>query len=830
MCIIKLRIQGKMHKSNLKYKSNLYVLKEDFRHNDKEFFSKIDDPDLLYFYKYRKQLDTHCFSEMQKRIVAERSICSNLKYPDPCWGKKGDDYICKCVNIDCKELDNCRKNIPLEDEEYKNFAPEKNVPIDYEYTGVAKDIFYYPVKTSFADEYDSYNPIEIPYEEYEQTVNTDKNSVIWDDSPELVNVQEESAKEIEEYNYANENEPEDEILDISFEQQAGEFRIVEQEEIIKASIDKGFLVNAGPGVGKTYTLIQKINDLVTNQDADPEGIVVLSFTNAVVNEIKTRLKDFVRAGGKRSLNNVDICTFNSFAGRINYYEYDSNEDNNKKYHRSSSYTESVIQAAEFLKNNPDILEGNKYFLIDEIQDLTNSLAYFVLEILKACKKQKISFTLFGDTCQAIYDFEDDTVTNIKMTSSNFYSAAKEMFEAKDLVELRNINHRQTEKLANLTSDYRKEILNDNKSELKYVLRDISNDIAKRPLNEICIAIESCTDNQKFAILTSNNGQALNYASALRKKKVNFTINPSGENDRRSFTYAPWIASVFYGYEKENMYFDDFVQIVQNKKIQLYDANNKEIGKDYIEVFWDSLTKSSNVLNIKDFLEKLYIKSKEIDSKTVMYLPKPSLLEVSTIHKAKGREFDQVAVDMNFYKFITGSSERIYKPEGDPYQHRKMYVALTRPKKNISLLLEPETLEKVGYKKNKKIWYKGPEMHPVAIGILEKYISYDEFSDDYEIVRQKIKNNTEIRLTRSSKDNFYHIECKINRNWIDIGKMTSELTDSVKDLLHHKKNNLTLPVISKLYVNKKFTYLRRNKDKNGTITPVTGISFTGFGEF
>lgn len=91
-----------MHKSNLKYKSNLYVLKEDFRHNDKEFFSKIDDPDLLYFYKYRKQLDTHCFSEMQKRIVAERSICSNLKYPDPCWGKKGDDYICKCVNIDCK--------------------------------------------------------------------------------------------------------------------------------------------------------------------------------------------------------------------------------------------------------------------------------------------------------------------------------------------------------------------------------------------------------------------------------------------------------------------------------------------------------------------------------------------------------------------------------------------------------------------------------------------------------------------------------------------------------------------------------------------------------
>lgn len=818
----------KMYKSNLKYKSNLYVLKEDFRHNDKEFFSKIDDPDLLYFYKYKKQLSDNCFSDIQKQIIAERSICSNLKYPDPCWGKKGDDYICKCVNIDCKELDRCRKNIQLEDEEFKNFSPEKNAPIDYEYRGVAKDVFYYPVKTSFADEYDSYNPIEIPHEEYEQTVNTDKDSVIWEDSPELVNIQDLNKAYELEYNDTYEYEEDDEVPDISFEQQEGEFRVVEQEEIIKADIGKSFLVNAGPGVGKTYTLIQKINDLVTNQDADPEGIVVLSFTNAVVNEIKTRLKDFVRAGGKRSLNNVDICTFNSFAGRINYYEYDSNEDNNKKYHRSSSYTESVIQAAEFLKNNPDILEGNKYFLIDEIQDLTNSLAYFVLEILKACKKQKISFTLFGDTCQAIYDFEDDTVTNIKMTSSDFYSAAKEMFETKDLVELRNINHRQTEKLAKLTSDYRKDILDDNKSELKYVLKDISNDIEEKPLNEFCIAVKNRTESKKIAILTSSNGQALNYAQKLRKMNIDFAINPSGENDRKSFTYATWIANVFHGYEKENMYFDDFAQIVQNKKIQLSDANNEETGKDFIEVFWDRLTKSSNVLNIKEFLEKLYTKSKEIDIRTVMYIPKTSSLEISTIHKAKGREFDQVIIDKDFYNYLTNLSEINKKYS---YQHRKMYVALTRPKRNLLLLREPQSLDKVEYDKFLKICYKGPKTKPSSFGMLENYIDYDGFDDDSEHIRQKIsfgiEKSTEIRLTRSSKDNFYHIECKHNRSWINIGKMNDKLTAHIAKLINHHGNYKYLPSITKLFVNKKFTYLRKNND--GKIIPVTGVSFAGFGK-
>ena len=135
-------------------------------------------------------------------------------------------------------------------------------PIDYEYTGIAKDT-YYPIKTFFADEYDSYKSFEIRDEEYGQAINTNKDSVIWEDSPELVNIQEEFDKEIEEFNYANDNEFEDEeIPDTIYEQQSGEFRIVEQEEIINASINESFLVNAGPGTGKTYTLIHKINHII----------------------------------------------------------------------------------------------------------------------------------------------------------------------------------------------------------------------------------------------------------------------------------------------------------------------------------------------------------------------------------------------------------------------------------------------------------------------------------------------------------------------------------------------------------------------------------------
>ena len=156
----------------------------------------------------------------------------------------------------------------------------------------------------------------------------------------------------------------------------------------------------------------------------------------------------------------------------------------------------------------------------------------------------------------------------------------------------------------------------------------------------------------------------------------------------------------------------------------------------------------------------------------------------------------------------------------------MYVALTRPKKSLSLIAS-QTFENIGKIKGKSIWYKGPKAKPGSIAILENFINYDEFKDDTENIRQKIKYNTEIRLTRSSRDNFYHIETKHNKTWVSIGKMELNLTDEIRKFLKYRGDNKNLPSINKLYVDKIFTYLRKNNDE--TYTPGTGISFTGFGK-
>ena len=54
--------------------------------------------------------------------------------------------------------------------------------------------------------------------------------------------------------------------------------------------DSNSLVIAGAGSGKTLTIIGKIYYLIEKQNVNPKEILLISFTNATVNDLKTRIK------------------------------------------------------------------------------------------------------------------------------------------------------------------------------------------------------------------------------------------------------------------------------------------------------------------------------------------------------------------------------------------------------------------------------------------------------------------------------------------------------------------------------------------------------------
>ena len=70
------------------------------------------------------------------------------------------------------------------------------------------------------------------------------------------------------------------------------------------------VVLAGPGSGKTRTIIEKIIHLF-NQRIIPEpfGVLAITFTNAAANEMKTRL----RQKGFSNWDRILIGTFHSFS-------------------------------------------------------------------------------------------------------------------------------------------------------------------------------------------------------------------------------------------------------------------------------------------------------------------------------------------------------------------------------------------------------------------------------------------------------------------------------------------------------------------------------------
>ena len=69
------------------------------------------------------------------------------------------------------------------------------------------------------------------------------------------------------------------------------------------------LLVAGAGAGKTTTMAAKVKYLVDKEEINPEDIIVISYTNKAIEELKERINKKLKIPAK-------ICTFHSFAYEI----------------------------------------------------------------------------------------------------------------------------------------------------------------------------------------------------------------------------------------------------------------------------------------------------------------------------------------------------------------------------------------------------------------------------------------------------------------------------------------------------------------------------------
>jgi superfamily I DNA/RNA helicase len=190
---------------------------------------------------------------------------------------------------------------------------------------------------------------------------------------------------------------------------------------------------AGPGTGKTYNLIQTLQNL-SEQSVLPEDILVITYTNKAVNEIKSRL-----AG--RILDLPQVTTFHALAYSICQHAYpDLQVAKPQELERiykmlSPKHYKQLPKKLLLLKNNLlsdplldqyqnlqkaqgiydfddlqieatkllDAMPGKKYryLLIDEFQDTTKLQLHLIQRLFD---DNDAILYVFGDPLQAIYGF------------------------------------------------------------------------------------------------------------------------------------------------------------------------------------------------------------------------------------------------------------------------------------------------------------------------------------------------------------------------------------------------------------------------------------------
>lgn len=430
----------------------------------------------------------------------------------------------------------------------------------------------------------------------------------------------------------------------------------EQKQIFDDKDSDAIMALAGPGSGKTKTLVHKIASLITIEGNKPEYFLMLAHSRVAVADFKEKLKALIG----NQVCNVQIHTFHAFAVSLL----------GKNISNDSDLKNVVVKATQLLKSESISMSFINMLVIDEYQDVGAQSYEFIKAIYRQMgdKKDK-KIIAVGDDDQCIKDFGDDKA-NIRYIQE---------FGAYFTDEQENVKFSQYQLLTNYRScvtivDFftRFSSVIDVRLKIKPLqahresLGNVSLAYYKRGdyYDNILNNIQN-NKSDNIAILVRNNKEVLSIYSMLisNKIKARYIIENSAFSlgdllELQDFLKC-WKKSKNFEKSRENSdkkYQKSTNNLLKNQVIDAFeDEYQQEIEKSqdcFIRIFEQYLTE----IEFNEF--------KQGRTKVV----------VSTIHKAKGKEWNDVylCIDEQFFKSgVQGESDK-----------RLAYVAITRAKNNL----------------------------------------------------------------------------------------------------------------------------------------------------
>ncbi|OQY93550.1 MAG: ATP-binding protein [Sphingobacteriales bacterium UTBCD1] len=430
-----------------------------------------------------------------------------------------------------------------------------------------------------------------------------------------------------------------------------------QLKIINDREAKYIVVAAGPGSGKTRVLVHKLASLLLMEDVKHEQLLMLTFSRAATTEFKKRLLQLIG----NAANFVEIKTFHSYCfdllGKVGTLE-----------------KSDVIlkKAVERIKNKE--VETSRItktvIVIDEAQDMDEdefNLIYTLME-----QNEDMRVIAVGDDDQNVYEFRGASSKYLEQFIKVNKAVKYELIE----------NYRSKANLVSFTNQFVKKILHRLKNtpiiakqqdngKLKLVRYQSSHLI-----NPLVRDILSTGLTGTTCVLTKKNEEALQITGLLLKHNLKARLIQTND----SFSLYNLSEVRFF---LSRLYLADDVFIISDKvwakaKLELVDKFRNSSVLDVC----NNIIKDFEAVNPK----KKYKSDFEVfirESRLEDFINKNGeTIFVSTIHKAKGKEFDNVFLMLENFSTATDETKR------------QLYVAMTRAKQNLTIHLNSNFLDEI----------------------------------------------------------------------------------------------------------------------------------------